>query len=191
MGNISYGDLLASIGSQKQPASSGTKPALLSGDAPIELEKSDATSSRNPSRLASQNVPEKIDDCDNSSTVTPSFSTEDTSRKPNRLSRNSHGRSSRGPSRISTAIMSEVSQWTESNPFEDSGSSEGPEKKELPQENNKAVDIGEFNSSGASLDNDSFNLSLMSSMTGGDDVSESLLSLEISGKTELRIGRGA
>ena len=156
---ISYRDLLDCTGSQKQLSSSDTAPDLSMG-ARMELENSDGTSSENSSSPAPQNVSGIIGDSANSSTSHQSLSMEAVPLTPKPHSkgsqrRNTHG--SRASRPISSAMMSEVSQWMESNPFEDSGNSGLPQMKHQPQENdNMAVDMGDFRSS-----DNSFNLCVL------------------------------
>jgi len=186
---------------QKPPLSPEFNPAPSSGGTPVKRGKDDSNSTLSLSQNLRQHS-------GTSSSVRSSVSMEDNQTKGsnrNRLSSFSKEGSvrSRKSSVSKFSMMSEVSQWTKTNPFEDSGGIDyhpeedgGASNKKQQQQGGTnvqrdcPVDMGGFHSLGGSLD-DSLNLSMMSSMTG-DGLSESIRNLDISGRSvDPRKGRGA
>eukprot|EP00584_Thalassiosira_punctigera_P003258 CAMPEP_0172546384 /NCGR_PEP_ID=MMETSP1067-20121228/16160_1 /TAXON_ID=265564 ORGANISM="Thalassiosira punctigera, Strain Tpunct2005C2" /NCGR_SAMPLE_ID=MMETSP1067 /ASSEMBLY_ACC=CAM_ASM_000444 /LENGTH=822 /DNA_ID=CAMNT_0013333309 /DNA_START=109 /DNA_END=2577 /DNA_ORIENTATION=+ len=204
-----------SLGGFPDPVDGNTAEAMVQQPTVSSSETNQAPSPGNT--IGKQDANQvKIGDSANFSSLVSSVSMEDNQQKEtnvNRLSKNSKegsARSSRGsrgsrgsrsaaPPRSSLAMMTEISQWTLNNPFDNSSSGDNAgtpsdtpvappaakasvSKKHRQGDSNVEsdcrVDIGDFHSLGGSID--TMNLSMMSSMTREDNLSESIRALDIS-----------
>eukprot|EP00581_Thalassiosira_minuscula_P002665 CAMPEP_0183745058 /NCGR_PEP_ID=MMETSP0737-20130205/66046_1 /TAXON_ID=385413 /ORGANISM="Thalassiosira miniscula, Strain CCMP1093" /LENGTH=701 /DNA_ID=CAMNT_0025980715 /DNA_START=633 /DNA_END=2737 /DNA_ORIENTATION=- len=196
---LSLSDFADSTGKTEEASPKKSPPS--SGGAPAKLGNQNDTNSSGSQRSMSGN----------SSSMHSSVSMEDNETKEAPISRketlgSAHSarssRSLRGNRSMKVSMMSEVSQWTMSNPFDNNNSSadspnvedKASKKKEQRKGDTYAqkdcpVDMGDFHSLGGSIE--SLNLSMMSSMSGGgEELSQSLRALDISGRlSDQRKGR--